>query len=98
SIQAAIDRGYWMIEVDIRRTKDGEPIIHHDQDFKRFYGNLEKVADLTWTEIGRLKASPGGTSPLHFRYVCKMCDGKIRLMLDIKGNDHQESFYISVRN
>lgn len=97
SIQAAIDRGYWMIEVDIRRTKDGEPVIHHDPDFKRFYGNPGKVADLTWKEIGALRSTPGGTSPLHFQEVCRMCEGKIRLMLDIKGNDYPEDFYISLR-
>jgi hypothetical protein len=28
SIEAAIKRGYWMLEVDIRRTRDGEPILH----------------------------------------------------------------------
>ncbi len=98
SIQAAIDRGYWMIEVDIRRTKDGEPIIHHDQDFNRFYGNPGKVTELTWKEIGGLRSTPGGTSPLHFQEVCRMCEGKIKLMLDIKGNDYPEGFYISVRN
>ena len=27
SVEAAIKRGYWMIEVDIRRTKDGRAII-----------------------------------------------------------------------
>ncbi len=98
SIQAAIDRGYWMIEVDIRRTKDGEPVIHHDPDFKRFYENPGKVTDLTWKEIESLRSTPGGTSPLHFQEVCRMCEGKIRLMLDIKGNDYPEDFYVSLRN
>jgi len=93
SLQAAIDRGYWMIEVDIRRTKDGEPILQHDPSFLRFYGDKRRVEEMTWAEIGRLRAQPGGNSPIHFRDVCKMCEGKVRLMLDIKGNDFPEEFY-----
>jgi glycerophosphoryl diester phosphodiesterase len=59
SIQAAIDRGYWMLEVDIRRTKDGEPILQHDPDFKRFYEDARRVEDMTWAEVQRLRSKPG---------------------------------------
>lgn len=97
SLQAAIDLGYWMIEVDIRRTKDGEPILQHDPDFRRFYGDGRRVEEMTWDEISRLRAQPGGTSPIHFRDVCRMCEGKIRLMLDIKGDDFPEEFYTNLR-
>lgn len=93
SLQAAIERGYWMIEVDIRRTKDGEPILQHDPNFRRFYGDDRKVEEMTWKEVGRLRATPGGTSPIHFREVCQMCKGKVRLMLDIKGENFPDEFY-----
>ena len=62
SIEAAIKRGYWMLEVDIRRTSDGEPILQHDPTFRRFYGDERRVEDLTWArgatppvEAGRYK-------------------------------------------
>jgi glycerophosphoryl diester phosphodiesterase len=97
SLQTAIERGYWMIEVDIRRTRDGEPILQHDPDFRRYYNDPHKVEDLTWAEVGRLRAQPGGNVPIHFRDVCRMCEGKVRLMLDIKGNDWPEEFYITLR-
>lgn len=97
SIQAAIERGYWMIEVDIRRTKDGEPILQHDANFQRFYGDPRTVEEMSWGEIGRLTAQPGGTHPIHFRDVCRMCRGKLRLMLDIKGNDFPADFYQKIR-
>src|SRR5688572_16882286 len=32
AIEEAISRGYWMIEVDIRETKDGIAIAQHDPD------------------------------------------------------------------
>lgn len=98
SIEAAIARGYWMIEVDIRMTKDGEPILQHDPDFRRFYGEGRRVEEMTWTEISKLRAVPGGTSPIHFRDVCRMCEGKIRLMLDIKSDKFPEEFYANLRN
>lgn len=93
SIQAAIDRGYRMIEVDVRRTKDGVPILQHDPTFRRFYGSDRAVEDIEWAEVRRLKASPGGTSPLDFASVCAMCEGRMRLMLDLKGMDWPAEFY-----
>lgn len=93
SIEAAIARGYWMLEVDIRRTADGEPILQHDPTFRRYYNLDRPVAELTWAEARRLKAKPGGTSPMHFRDLCRMCENRIRLMLDIKGDSWPDAFY-----
>ncbi|MCZ2153689.1 MAG: glycerophosphodiester phosphodiesterase family protein [Bryobacterales bacterium] len=93
SLQAAIERGYWMVEVDVRRTRDGEPILQHDDTFSRFYGNPAKVEELTWPEISRFRSTPGGHKPIHFKEACAMCEGKIRLMLDIKSAAWPEAFY-----
>lgn len=93
SLQAAIDRGYWMVEVDVRRTRDGEPFLQHDDNFTRFYGNPAKAEELTWAEVSRLRSTPGGHKPIHFKEACAMCEGKIRLMLDLKSTDWPETFY-----
>jgi glycerophosphoryl diester phosphodiesterase len=93
SIQAAIQRGYWMIEVDIRATKDGEPILQHDPTFKRYYGVDRRPEDMTWAELTALRSTPGNTSPIHFQQVCDMCKGRIRLMLDIKNQGMLPTFY-----
>lgn len=93
SVQAAIERGYWMIEVDIRRSRDGHPVIQHDPDFRRYYGDPRAVSELSWSEMQRLRANPGSTPPLDFKQLCEMCAGRIRLMLDIKGDDHPDEFY-----
>ncbi|BDC52233.1 hypothetical protein F183_A45480 [Bryobacterales bacterium F-183] len=93
SLEAAISRGYWMVEVDIRRTKDGEPILQHDADFRRFYGNPGKVEEMTWAEVSALRGTPGNSKPIHFRDACAMCEGRIRMMLDIKGTEWPDSFY-----
>jgi glycerophosphoryl diester phosphodiesterase len=85
SIQTAIARGYWMIEVDVRATRDGEPILHHDSTFERYYGDPRRPESMTWAEVQRLRSTPGNRAPLHFDQMCAMAEGKLRLMLDMKG-------------
>jgi len=84
AVAAAIDRGYWMIEVDVRRTRDGEPVLHHDPTLQKYYGTSERPEDLTWTALRKLQSKPGGKPPLHFEELCRMCGSKTRLMLDLK--------------
>ena len=93
AISAAIEHGYWMIEVDVRRTKDGEPILHHDPTLQRYYGDTRRPEELTWKELKALRANPGGGSPVHFDQACSMCNGKTRLMLDLKASDWPKEFY-----
>ena len=84
SIQAAIERGYWMVEVDVRISKDGVLISHHDRNFDRFYGDKSLVSELTLEEIKALKTTPWNTECLTFEELAKMCQGKIALMVDTK--------------
>ena len=93
AIEEAVRRGYWMLEVDIRRSKDGKLVVHHDEDFRRFYGDPRRVADMTWDEIQQLRSTPGNLRPLEFAEYAAACKGKIRLMLDTKGRHHDPAFY-----
>jgi hypothetical protein len=47
---------------------------------------------LTWAELRRLRSTPGGKAPLHFEELCGMAKGRVRLMLDLKGQ-WQPAFY-----
>ena len=98
SLTDAIAAGYWMIEVDVRRTKDGEPILQHDDNFRRFYNQPYRVDELTWDEIRRFRGQPGHAAPLHFADLCQLCAGKVRLMLDLKGYDWPPAFYENLAN
>ncbi|NND95967.1 MAG: glycerophosphodiester phosphodiesterase family protein [Pirellulaceae bacterium] len=92
AIEAAVQRGYWMVEVDVRKSKDGVAVVHHDADFKRYYGDPRQVADLTWDQISKLRATPGNERPLTLAEYLQACDGRLRIMLDVKGGDLPESF------
>ena len=93
AIEAAIERGYWMVEADIRESKDGKLIVHHDEDFLRFYGDSRKVAASTWEEISQLRSKQGGHRPLLFSEFAALCKGRIQLMLDTKPPQHSKVFY-----
>jgi glycerophosphoryl diester phosphodiesterase len=96
AIQAAINRGYWMVELDIRQSKDGVPVVQHDPTFQRYYGDPRPAGEMTWEEIGALRADPGGASPMTFEQAAALCAGKIHIMLDVKGETHPLSFYESI--
>jgi len=98
SVEAAIRRGYQMIEVDIRRTKDGRAIVQHDPTFKRFFGVDRPVEDMTWDEITKLRATPGNTRPMDFAELCTRCADRIRLMLDIKSESFPDAFYVDLES
>jgi glycerophosphoryl diester phosphodiesterase len=93
SIQAAIDQGYYMLEIDVRETKDGVLIVHHDPDFNRFFNDSRRVDECTWEDVKTIKSVNGDYHPLLFEEVCKMCSGKVKFMIDIKGNNKSPDFY-----
>lgn len=89
ALEAAVGHGYEMVEVDLRVTKDGELIIQHDPDFRKYYGVNLRVTEMTWAEISKLRSNRGGSRVLRFEEVLQYCSGKIQLMIDnkIEGND-----------
>jgi glycerophosphoryl diester phosphodiesterase len=91
-LKAAIDRGYWMVEADVRQSKDGQLVVHHDHDFKRFYGDDRKVADLTWGDILKIRSRIGDARPLSFAEFARACREKIRIMVDAKAYTNLDSF------
>ena len=93
AILSAIERGYWMIEVDIRETRDGRAILHHDADFRRFYNDPRRVEEVNWDEIQELSSEINGERPILFSEAAALAEGRTRLMLDVKGNDLSEGFY-----
>ena len=98
SIQAAIDRGYYMLEVDVQETKDGILVLNHNDTYARYYDSSRQISDMTWDEIRKLRPSNGKNyHPISFEELAKMCSGKIQLMIDVKRNSPPE-FYQKLGN
>lgn len=89
ALEKASERGYWMVEVDLRLTKDSVLITHHDRNFKRYYGVDRQVSSMTWDEISKLKGDKNNTV-LKFEEVLKQIkENGLQVMVDnkIRGND-----------
>jgi hypothetical protein len=83
ALQDAVARGYWMIEMDLRLTKDSVLIINHDNNFKRYYGVDKPVSSMTWEEIRELR-TPRGSQVLRLEDALAAASGHIQVMLDNK--------------
>ncbi|MER7520202.1 glycerophosphodiester phosphodiesterase [Streptomyces sp. NPDC126499] len=82
SILSAIRRGADAVEVDVRLTKDGVPVLLHDDTLKRLWGHDRPLAALTVTELKELTG--GGVPTLREALTAA---GEHRLMLDLPGGD-----------
>jgi glycerophosphoryl diester phosphodiesterase len=51
---AAVALGADMVEIDLRRTRDGEIVVLHDQTLERLWGVAASVGDLDLTEVAAL--------------------------------------------
>lgn len=96
SLEEAIRRGYWMAEVDVRRSKDGVLVVNHDADFQKYFGDPRRLEEMSWEEMKGLRATPGGARPLAFAELCAVAKGRIRLMLDLKVRQPGAEFYRSL--
>jgi glycerophosphoryl diester phosphodiesterase len=54
AFQEAIAAGADGIEFDVRLSRDGVPVIIHDNSLRRTGGLNDRVADLTWSELQRV--------------------------------------------
>jgi myo-inositol-1(or 4)-monophosphatase/deoxyribonuclease-2 len=57
---AAVALGADMVELDLRRTRDGEIVVLHDQSLHRLWGVDASVGDLDWAEVARIGAEGAG--------------------------------------
>lgn len=84
SIVSAIERGADAVEVDVRLTKDGVPVLLHDDTLKRLWKVERPLSSLTISEIEEL--TRGGVPTLRAALIAA---GAHRLMLDLPGGDER---------
>lgn len=95
ALQRAIDRDYFMVEIDMRLTKDSVLITQHDSHFRKYFDTDRLVSDMTWKEIQSLR-HPSGYRVLLLEEVLAYCQGKIQLMLDNKIAGMDEKLFTKV--
>ncbi|MFE4382677.1 glycerophosphodiester phosphodiesterase [Streptomyces cyaneofuscatus] len=81
SIRSALDRGADAVEIDVRVTRDGVPVLLHDTTLERLWGHDRRVDRLTHQEV--LELTGGGVPTL--REALAAAEGH-RVMVDLPGS------------
>jgi glycerophosphoryl diester phosphodiesterase family protein len=97
SMRAALERGYDMLEFDVRESADGEPVLHHDRGLERSCGDPRAVHALTVGEIRALRYRGTDECPATFEEGLALCRGRAGLMLDFKETRYSDACLARVR-
>ena len=84
SYNKAIEIGADGIEFDVRRTKDGILISHHDEIIDNKY-----ISSLTYNQINEIAANQGFHVPT-VEEVLKLAQGKIKLFVELKEEGYED--------
>ncbi|MFC3574281.1 glycerophosphodiester phosphodiesterase [Streptomyces yaanensis] len=85
SFEAAADRGADWVEADVHFTKDGQPVIMHDDTVDRTTDGTGRVDELTAEEISELTVKGGGHVPTLRETLSSLRSRSTRFLLDMKG-------------
>ncbi|AXE18455.1 hypothetical protein DR864_12175 [Runella rosea] len=98
SYEEAIKSGADYVEVDIRTSKDGVLVIHHDGTLDRMTNATGEVKAKTFAELSQLqlKSPKPEEATVYriptFREVLKLCKNRINIYLDFKDADVAETW------
>lgn len=81
SIRSALERGADAVEIDVRVTRDGVPVLLHDATLERLWGHDVRLDRLTHQEVTELTG--GGVPALR---EALLAVGAHRVMVDLPGS------------
>ncbi|MEU2249456.1 glycerophosphodiester phosphodiesterase [Streptomyces sp. NPDC019224] len=84
SIRSALERGADAVEIDVRVTRDGVPVLLHDATLKRLWDRDLRLDRLTQQELTEL--TEGGVPTLR---EALLAVGAHRVMIDLPGSTHE---------
>jgi glycerophosphoryl diester phosphodiesterase len=82
AVDAAVAAGFG-VEVDVRRSRDGVPMVFHDATLRRLGGRPERVRDLTAGELAEVSVGDGERVP-RLVDVLRRVDGRVPVLIDAK--------------
>ncbi|MCL4216460.1 MAG: hypothetical protein KJ052_05580 [Candidatus Hydrogenedentes bacterium] len=94
---AAVDQaaavGYDMVELDVRESKDHEPIVFHDSSLLEDCGVDAAIGDLTSIEISEIRYTANNEPISTLAEAIRLCRKReLGVMLDIKAGDSDAFF------
>jgi len=93
AFEAAVRSGADMVEIDLRRTRDGEIVVLHDATLARLWGVDQAVGELTLAELGTV-----GHGELRIPTLREVLDRvEVPLMVDLTSRTVVEGAVAAVR-
>lgn len=95
SFERAIEAGVDAIELDVRLTADGHPVVLHDPDVSRTTDGHGLLRDLTLTEVKglRIRTSDGDAAEIPtLREALTCCLGRVAVDVEIKNTPGEPDF------
>ncbi|MFJ6730370.1 glycerophosphodiester phosphodiesterase [Streptomyces sp. NPDC091281] len=86
SLRSALDRGADAVEIDVRLTRDGVPVLLHDETLNRLWEHDRPLRSLSAAE---LRGLTGGGVPTLAEALAATGDG--RVMIDLPGTREEKS-------
>ena len=83
AFKKAIDNNY-LIELDVRLTKDQKLVVFHDDNLKRVCGVNKKVKDLTYKELLKYNLFDTTQKVPLFSDVIKLVNGRVPILIETK--------------
>lgn len=96
AIEGAIRAGADLVEMDVRRSSDGQYLLMHDATVDRMTDGKGRVSEKTWAELSSLKVSDKGRTNAapsripRLQQALEACRGRIQVYLDFKAGDPAE--------
>ncbi len=89
SFRTAITIGCDRAELDVRKTKDGQLVVFHDDEVSNLTNGVGFVSELTMAELKELDCEQGGKIPT-LQEVVDLCKDKIDLQIELKSDGTPE--------
>lgn len=88
AFDALLDGGVWGLETDIRWTRDLQPVLSHDPDTTRLFGETARISDLSLPELRRRFPAIPTLEEAVQRY-----GARVHLMLEVKSEPYADPAY-----
>ncbi|MCY4779351.1 glycerophosphodiester phosphodiesterase family protein [Sphingobacterium sp. UT-1RO-CII-1] len=96
AVRKAADQGYYMVELDVRLTKDSVLVVHHDRDLVRFFNVDKKLNDLFWEEVSVYETANGHRMQ-KLEAMLQLCRKEgLQVMIDFKIEGKQPAVFEEV--
>ncbi|MGB3306289.1 MAG: glycerophosphodiester phosphodiesterase family protein [Thermomicrobiales bacterium] len=86
----ALELGAYGIELDVHLSRDGVPVVMHDERVDRTTDGTGEIAELSLLELQQLDAGGGERVPT-LAEVCDLVEGRVHLNIEVKANAAAEA-------